>query len=289
MDATTLRIILLIVGIAFLVALYMWERHRKLRSDAGRLNGASPKVRAREKREPNLGIGDGEEEGDWQPGQEASDRGDPDDTPGEGDYSAATNARNPAATGNNENHEYQEARTGELDPADIAGIVTNTEKGPIIQVFVVAREGSLSGRDILAAASRHFLVAGSKDIFHRIADEPGQTRTLFSMANLVQPGNFPLYPDQDEAMAAFETRGLALFCQMHGKYQDIEALDAMLTTAKSLARELTAEVEDARHRPISVRRIESLRNAVIDYAAPHSKATRADADSDKGQNDHTDS
>ncbi|EIC20067.1 cell division protein ZipA [Thiorhodovibrio frisius] len=270
MDATTLRIILLIVGIAFLVALFLWERNRTMRADIARMNGASP--RKKEKREPNLGI-EGEGDGDdWQPGQDASDWDYP-DAPRAGDDSSA------AATRHASDQHYQETPTGEVDPADIAGIVTNTEKGPVIQVFVVARDGNLSGRDILAAAGRHLLVIGSKDIFHRIDGDPSQPCTLFSMANLVQPGNFPLYPDPNEAMADFETRGIALFTQMHGEYQDIEALDAMLTTAKSLARELTAEIEDAQHRPISVKRIESLRNAVIDYADP---------DSDRGQGGRTD-
>lgn len=294
MDAGTLRIILLVIGIGFLVALFFWERHRAARVHDERpisshaRHQAHPQAQAKSKREPRFSVTD---EDDWQPGQEMPDwsrvdshEADALPTDASAENTSASdaswnelgdefgvehrNAQRDDHWGDEWHDRYEERPTGDIDAADIAGIVTDTDEGPIIQIFVVALDGVLSGRDILAAASRHFLIAGRKDIFHRVDGDPSQARTLFSMANLVQPGNFPLYPNPAEGMADFETRGIALFTQMRGEYQDLEALDAMLNTAKSLARELSAEVEDAQHRPISVKRIESLRNAVIAYTDP---------------------
>ncbi|MBK5967808.1 MULTISPECIES: cell division protein ZipA C-terminal FtsZ-binding domain-containing protein [Thiorhodovibrio] len=235
MDAATLRIILLVIGIAFLIALFLWENRRKPREDSE--GAAVSRASLAGKREPNLGLEEDEEEA--LPYRSAEDDADV----------------------------YEEPLSSDIDPNDLVGILTDTDEAPIVQVFVVAREGELSGRDILAAASRHLLIPGGKDIFHRFDGDPTHPRTLFSMANLVQPGSFPLQPDPNTGMEEFSTLGIAMFTALHGRRQDIEAVDTMLTTAKSLARELEAEVEDADHRPISVKRIESLRSLVITHAA----------------------
>ncbi|MBK1649011.1 cell division protein ZipA C-terminal FtsZ-binding domain-containing protein [Rhabdochromatium marinum] len=257
MDAATLRIILLVIGSAFLVALFFWERHHKAKAQASRKAKSRAHVNIESKLEPNLGLDeripaeDISPECIWydQPAAPTS----KDKTP----QAPATEA-----------DPYQEYPSSDIDAADLVGTMTDAEDGPVVQVFLVAHQGRrLSGHDILTAASRHLLIAGKKDIFHRLDGDPQQPRILFSMANLVQPGSFPLRPDPNEGMAEFETRGLALFTQVHGESQDIEALDTMLTTAKSLARELKAEVEDAQHRPITVKRIDSLRTSVLSYGA----------------------
>jgi cell division protein ZipA len=260
MDAATLRIILLVIGIAFLIALFLWELRRSSRMAARRVLG-SP-LPATAKREPNLGLSGNDQRREIEDASAWHDHAfdaslDPNADPTTDGIGSAANRRDdrrPLTT---------TSEAVDIDPADLDGLVTATPSGLIVQLFVVARAGLLSGRDLLVAASRHLLIAGDKDIFHRMDGNPDQPRTLFSMANLVQPGSFPLQPDATTGMAEFETRGIALFTQAQGEAADIEALDALLATAKSLARELNAEVEDARHRAITIKRIESLRALVI--------------------------
>lgn len=231
MDAFTLRILLLILGIGFLIALFFWELRRAARVPGhGRGTTAPP---GKHKREPNLGIGHGEEH--------------------------APSARVGAQ------QQLRSKPLSEADLRDLNGILTNTHAGLLAQVFLVARNGFMSGAAILAAANRHRMFPGRKEIFHRIDEERDPPRTLFSMANLVQPGSFPLKPNPCEAMNAFTTRGIALFTIVRGEPDDIEALDAMLAATKSLARELSAEIEDGQRQPITVKRIELLRQCIINH------------------------
>lgn len=230
MDAATLRLILLACGSAFLIALYFWERRRIVRSGRAdsKDSGVHKPRRARIRREPNLGLGD--------------------DPPDEQAPAAQPLALPAACT----------------DESKLAGIITCHDASLIIQVFLVASQGVLSGLDILATASRHALIPGDRDIFHCYDGDPEQPHWLFSMANLVQPGGFPLHPSLMTGMSQFETRGLTFFTRVSGKPNDLDALDTMLRIADAVALELNAHVEDAHHEPLTVERVESLRTCVLD-------------------------
>jgi cell division protein ZipA len=154
MDADTLRLILIVLGGLFLVALYLWERSRSRPRGASRRavprREPAPEPRREEpRREPRLGPWEG--------------RDDPDGLP---DFDG------------DEPHEL--ARTG---PPGV-------EAGPIIlQLHVSAAGGRFDGAEIVRAADRYGLEPGEMDIFHRPGDEDEGPR--FSMANMVKPGTFP--------------------------------------------------------------------------------------------------
>jgi cell division protein ZipA len=236
MDAATLRLILLAFGIAFLVALYFWERYRAARAGAAdaRDSEARHQTSSRIRREPNLGLED-------------------ETSPEQALPSPVSNC---------------------LDEPKLSGTITRNESGLIIQIFLVASQRVLSGLDILTASSRHALIPGDRDIFHCYDGDPERPHWLFSMANLVQPGHFPLQPSLIAGMSDFETRGLAFFTRVNGQPNDIDALDSMLRTAESLALELNANVEDAHHQPITIERVESLRACILNLQSPSSAHPR---------------
>lgn len=222
MDAATLRIILLVVGVAFLIGLFLWERRRTAQAD---LDDEEPffEPLGAEKREPNLGRYEGLDQ--------SSLFGD------------------------------EPARAGGPPQGDLTGILTPLDDGAIAQIYIVSQGGVLSGPEILAAAERHQLRPGVQQIFHRLADaEAADGPALFSMANLVRPGYFPLENAAPDAMEDFETPGIALFTQIRRQDGNRAALDAMLSTAQALAKELAANVEDSHHRTITFERIQALRN-----------------------------
>lgn len=216
MDADTLRLILIVLGALFLVALYLWERRRARPRGASRRSAKENQRRetAREpRREPRVGAwGDDDTDGRPRP----TGFPDPDAAP---DWDRA----------------FQEK------PAP-AGV----EHGPIIlQIHVSAGGGRFDGAEIVRAADRYGLEPGEMDIFHRYAeDEDAPPR--FSMANMVKPGSFPF-----GAMADFESPGLTLFAEAHGDPGDPELLDEMLDVAHGLADDLDGKVLDDRRKPLS--------------------------------------
>jgi len=153
MDNSTFRWILIIVGVAILVSIFLYgnpQRRRKRR--------ASPKRNRmlRQRREPTLVVG---EQGS---ADEATDS-----APGQGELA--------------------------MDPAGTDGERNLPPPGPppdkIISLFLQARDNHrISGVDLLEAALKSGMVFGEHDIFHRVMDENGDI--LFSMANLTKPGSF---------------------------------------------------------------------------------------------------
>jgi len=225
MDAATLRLILLVVGAAFLLALYLWERYRARRRNERDDDWDAWDV---EKREPNLGPLHSEES----------------------DFDDASIFDQPSVAHNDK------ASNPEPDAAD-------SNQGPrepgelLIQLYVVTLGAPFPGDDILAAAKRCKLVPGDHDIFHRQAADDGAHAPLFSMANLVNPGTFPF-----ASMDDFETRGLALFAQLRGDPSDLMVFDEMLHAARTLAEDLGGEVQERGRTPLSAERVKALRGQV---------------------------
>jgi cell division protein ZipA len=227
MDAATLRLILLVVGAAFLLGLYLWERQRARQREDRDEDWDTWDV---DKREPNLGPLQADES----------------------DFDDASMLDQPAATDNDQaaDTEPEAANSGQGEP----------ELGELlIQLYVVTLDAPFPGDAILAAAKRCKLVPGEHDIFHRQAADDGAHAPLFSMANLVNPGTFPF-----ASMDDFETRGLALFAQLRGDPSDLMVFDEMLHAARTLADELGGEVQERGRTPLSTDRAKALRGQVSD-------------------------
>lgn len=248
MDPTTLRIILIIVGLASLLALYLWERQRGQRGGAVRRKPARP-VPAKTiayRREPSLetmapkrGVVQ-----DMEPQPETSQP-----------LRAAENLGTPATAAVSEagsqNHakskpEESDARNHALDIEPL-----------LIQIFIIAREGQFLGPDILRQARSLGLEAGDMDIFHRYTPAGALQDPLYSMANLVKPGSFPF-----DAMQAFHTPGLALFSELRGEPSDLMVFDELLSAAHQLSEQLNGELRGADRERLDEGSQQALRNQV---------------------------
>ena len=103
------------------------------------------------------------------------------------------------------------------------------------------------------------LAYGQYQVYHR---KHGDGRSVFCVASLVEPGTFDA-----AAMPEQEFRGVTFFAVLPGPLAPLEALDALVATARDLARELGGTMQDAKGIPYSPQRAAALREEVGRFQA----------------------
>jgi cell division protein ZipA len=125
----------------------------------------------------------------------------------------------------------------------------------IVTVLLAARAGQmLTGPDLVVAAEKAGLIYGQHNIFHRLDDNRHDAGPIFSMANLVQPGNFDLREIRD-----LKTPGVSFFMTLPGPLSGLDAWDRMLPTIQRMAELLDAVILDSDRSALSRQRIAHLR------------------------------
>ncbi|MDT8321789.1 MAG: cell division protein ZipA [Xanthomonadales bacterium] len=221
METSTLRWILIVIGVIIIGSIFLFgnpEKRRKPKASrkSSRLAG--------ERREPTLqgGPGDKVETGDT--ASEVADAAEP-------------------------------ASQGELpiDGAEAAtkppGAVSRKPSGPppdkIVSLFLLARDNRLiTGAELLQAALNTGMDFGDMNIFHRLPE--GSEQAVFSMANAAKPGHF-----QRDEWNTFETDGVVLFMTLPGPVYALDAWDAMLATARRMSEILHADLLDGDRVPFT--------------------------------------
>ena len=114
-------------------------------------------------------------------------------------------------------------------------------------------DGALLREVVTAARFTH----GRYEIFHRL-DSDG--RPIMSLASLLEPGTFdPAKMDT----AAYP--GIAIFTVMPGPLPAARAFDELLDTARAMAHRLGGQLQDERGAPLSVQRVFKLREDVVAF------------------------
>ena len=253
MDSTTLRIILLVVGIAFLAGIYFWDTKRR--------KGAERQAKRREPPEfQQQVVAERRDDPEW-------DAEVPSDLPQE-DLPPLSVADEEQPLAEKELVFEDPTPTEPLEPLgeqqELFGFSAQEESpldvpSKIIQINLIAKTGQFSGPDIMAAARDTGLLAGDMDIFHRYAGE-GSRKTFFSMASLVEPGVFPI-----KQMESFSTPGLLLFCQLPGPGDSLAIFSDMLFTAERLAAILGGELQDDSHSALTKQTVEHIRSQIMEH------------------------
>ncbi len=131
----------------------------------------------------------------------------------------------------------------------------------IVMVYVVARSGlTFRGPDIFDAARDAGLEYGDMRIFHHYETVGGEPKSVFSLANMVEPGWF-----DDEQKDQLQSPGLVLFLQLPGPMEGAKAFDAMIAAAQTLKRNLGGELRDASRSVMGQQTIAHLRDEISDY------------------------
>ena len=135
-----------------------------------------------------------------------------------------------------------------------------SESQRIIAVRVCAvGEARWPGRALMAALEMHGLAFGRYQVYHR---KHSDGRSVFCVASLIEPGTFEIAHMADE-----EFRGVTLFAVLPGPLEPVQTVDALLATARDLARELSGVVQDSKGLPFSPQRATALREDVARFQA----------------------
>jgi cell division protein ZipA len=237
-----LRWILLIAGVALIVALYVFGRRNRKPPTAADLERSTrvapppppprPTTIAESPRlEPRMTFGDP--------------RGEP---------PVVSTGSAPSPTARPAEAPPPQAIRREPHPA------STTPRAPqkIIAIRVTAAhparfDGAVLREVVTAARFTH----GRYDIFHRL-DAEG--RPIMSLASLLEPGTF-----DPATMDSAAYPGIAIFTVMPGPVPAVRAFDELLDVARGLAHRLGGQLQDDRGAPLSVQRVFKLREEVVAF------------------------
>ena len=247
MDADLVRLLLFLAGIALIIGIFLWDRRKKagvrihaIRKLKSVVPAANPKAEAEQRKEP---IWDDEIQSEDDSGHVVGDVLEQLDDLIQDEAQAGANPE-------------QTSFSFAAEPRQGAPMSDVALPSKILQLNLVARQGNLRGDDILRATAKVAMQAGDMSIFHRYA----QGQALFSMASLVEPGNFPLAD-----MTEFETPGLVLFARLPAQQDGLSVFSQMLEAAQTLGAELGAELQDETHSDLSRQTIDHIREEIQEY------------------------
>ena len=113
----------------------------------------------------------------------------------------------------------------------------------------------LAGPDVVVAAEKAGLEFGDMGIFHRLVLGKKADGPVFSMANMVKPGNFDM-----AQLDSVRTPGVTLFMTLPGPLPALDAWEMLLPTAQRLAELLDAQVLDEGRNALGRQRIAHIRD-----------------------------
>jgi len=135
----------------------------------------------------------------------------------------------------------------------------------IVTLFVVARDGArFNGPDLVVATEKAGLEFGDMGIYHRLVDGKRELGPIFSVANMLKPGNFDL-----ARLDALQTPGVSFFMTLPGPVPALDAWDAMLPTAQRLAELLDGQVLDEERNALGRQGIAHIRDQLRGWDRDH--------------------
>ena len=135
----------------------------------------------------------------------------------------------------------------------------------IVTLFVVARDGGhFNGSDLVVAAEKAGLEYGDMGIYHRLVDGKRELGPIFSVANMLKPGNFDL-----ARLDSLRTLGVSFFMTLPAPLSALDAWDAMLPTAQRLAELLDGQVLDEERNALGRQRIAHIRDELRGWDRDH--------------------
>jgi cell division protein ZipA len=123
-------------------------------------------------------------------------------------------------------------------------------------------EGAKLQESLLAESLQH----GKYGIFHRLH---GDGSIVFSVASMVEPGSFEL-----EKMSETMYPGITMFTQLPGPVPGMHALNELVACARRLQANLGGTLQDERGVPLTVHRIERMRQEVREFERPPAGGAR---------------
>lgn len=131
----------------------------------------------------------------------------------------------------------------------------------ILALHVMPRAGAdFLGSELAAAFQACNLKFGRYKVYHRLVGEGHDAPSVFSVANVVEPGSF------DPAGFAESTfPGLTLFMVLPGARGGVAAYADMLATSRQLAQQLDGEVLDQERSTLTRQTARHIRERIIQF------------------------
>jgi cell division protein ZipA len=127
----------------------------------------------------------------------------------------------------------------------------------VVTIRLIPRDEELTAETAVRALRGSGLRHGRYGIFHKLTDAGD---TVFSVANLTEPGTFDVQNLADSTVA-----GLSFFVVLPGDTDPVSRFDSMVEVARALAVELEADLHDDGGSSWSVQRERYLREELIEY------------------------
>ncbi|MCU7852040.1 MAG: cell division protein ZipA [Candidatus Thiodiazotropha sp. (ex Monitilora ramsayi)] len=292
MDATTLRIVLLVAGIIFLGAIYLYETQRRKKESAQARRRVTEKMKSAvdsSTTEPSFSTEPYEDE-DTEPYENENE-----DLVDSTESAVLQGARKHSAF----NEEPESLDSIRIDDSPIPGIDNLDENKPefspasmdepdedtssepmeqqdlftfsaqeespvdvpdlILQINIRAKKTPFDGVAIEKAMQETGMQLSEMAIYQRLTSD-GSNKVLYSLASMVEPGVFPL-----KSMQEFSTPGLTLFTQLPGPGDGLMIFSDMLYTAERLSAMLLGDLQDDTHSALTKQTIEHLRERIMEH------------------------
>lgn len=143
------------------------------------------------------------------------------------------------------------------------------ERRKIIALRLAAGTQRFPGAQLRQTLEEESLTYGKYDVFHRTHADGSH---VFSVASMVEPGTFDL-----EKMAALTYPGITLFAQLPGPVAGIDAFSQLTVCGKRLQEQLGGTLQDERGVPLTVHRMERLRQEIREFESQHGREPNRDA------------
>ena len=137
------------------------------------------------------------------------------------------------------------------------------ERRKIVALRLAAPAQRYPGDELRQAFEAESLQHGRYDVFHRLHDDGA---SVFAVASMVEPGTFDL-----DSMAAQKYTGVTMFAQLPGPVPGVHALQDLVACGKRLQEILGGTLQDERGVPLTVHRIERLRQEIVEFERGHAR------------------
>ncbi len=139
-------------------------------------------------------------------------------------------------------------------------VIKSKKTSEVIALSIIPKNGSFTGAMLSSALKTNQFYYGEHKIFHRHKEDNPKAPILFSVASLVEPGNFEIHQMFNKAYP-----GILLWMMLPVSQDAMQCFDKMLKSARQLASFLNAELCDTKRLTLTTEAIATMRERVHQF------------------------